>query len=147
MRISDWSPDVCSSDLSDIVGRLQVSPTDWVDVLYRFRADKDDLSLRRSEVGLRVSTPLLRVTAEYLHLDSAAATSELFNRREQIRVAASTKLSRHWSVKSEEHTSELQSLMRTSYAVFCLKQNHLPTTHQLTLILHGTVVSSVETQT
>src|SRR3546814_1696542 len=29
---------------------------------------------------------------------SAAATSELFNRREQIRVAASTKLSRHWSV-------------------------------------------------
>src|SRR3546814_8430513 len=98
MRISDWSPDVCSSDLSDIVGRLQVSPTDWVDVLYRFRADKDDLSLRRSEVGLRVSTPLLRVTAEYLHLDSAAATSKLFNRREQIRVAASTKLSRHWSV-------------------------------------------------
>src|SRR3546814_5867603 len=98
MRISDWSPDVCSSDLSDIVGRLQVSPTDWVDVLYRFRADKDDLSLRRSEVGLRVSTPLLRVTAEHLHLDSAAATSDLFNRREQIRVAASTKLSRHWSL-------------------------------------------------
>src|SRR3546814_9545059 len=56
MRISDWSSDVCSSDL---------------------------LSLRRSEVGLRVSTPLLRVTAEYLHLDSAAATSELFNRRDR----------------------------------------------------------------
>src|SRR3546814_9748034 len=31
------------STLSDIVGRLQVSPTDWVDVLYRFRADKDEI--------------------------------------------------------------------------------------------------------
>src|SRR3546814_3836839 len=32
--------------------------------------------------------------------------------------------------RSEEHTSELQSLMRSSYAVFCLKNNtHLPTTH------------------
>src|SRR3546814_5428973 len=30
------------------------------------------------------------------------------------------------SSRSEEHTSELQSLMRTSYAVFCLKQTHLP---------------------
>src|SRR3546814_2917150 len=31
--------------------------------------------------------------------------------------------SRHCSLRSEEHTSELQSLMRTSYAVFCFKKN------------------------
>src|SRR3546814_4205920 len=43
-------------------------------------------------------------------------------------------------IKSEEHTSELQSLMRISYAVFCLKkkktniQNYLTTTHQTTHI-------------
>src|SRR3546814_9780504 len=30
------------------------------------------------------------------------------------------------SIRSEEHTSELQSLMRTSYAVFCLKKKHTP---------------------
>src|SRR3546814_3491812 len=33
-------------------------------------------------------------------------------------------------VRSEEHTSELQSLMRTSYAVFCLKKNKISQTHQ-----------------
>src|SRR3546814_5678740 len=39
---------------------------------------------------------------------------------------------RHHSLRSEEHTSELQSLMRISYAVFCLKKkktNTLPNTH------------------
>src|SRR3546814_2118535 len=39
--------------------------------------------------------------------------------------------------RSEEHTSELQSLMRTSYAVFCLKkQNHNYTEYELTPISH-----------
>src|SRR3546814_5703361 len=38
--------------------------------------------------------------------------------------------------RSEEHTSELQSLMRISYAVFCLKKktNHAKTTHKLTVL-------------
>src|SRR3546814_8231562 len=35
----------------------------------------------------------------------------------------STKIVYRWSGRSEEHTSELQSLMRISYAVFCLKKN------------------------
>src|SRR3546814_3810884 len=35
-------------------------------------------------------------------------------------------LSRFFSIRSEEHTSELQSLMRTSYAVFCLKKKKTP---------------------
>src|SRR3546814_1105533 len=34
--------------------------------------------------------------------------------------------------RSEEHTSELQSLMRISYAVFCLKKKNIPTTHPIT---------------
>src|SRR3546814_10002296 len=34
-----------------------------------------------------------------------------------------------WPTRSEEHTSELQSLMRISYAVFCLKKKKTPTTH------------------
>src|SRR3546814_3323042 len=35
--------------------------------------------------------------------------------------------------RSEEHTSELQSLMRISYAVFCLKKKKIPNTHKLEL--------------
>src|SRR3546814_10212696 len=38
--------------------------------------------------------------------------------------------------RSEEHTSELQSLMRISYAVFCLKQNTLAQNHKLTQQTH-----------
>src|SRR3546814_3714694 len=42
-----------------------------------------------------------------------------------------------WTVRSEEHTSELQSLMRISYAVFCLKNKHLTNNHTTpTLITH-----------
>src|SRR3546814_10604359 len=43
-----------------------------------------------------------------------------------------------WWVRSEEHTSELQSLMRISYAVFCLKKKRKPEQLQDTLILHNT---------
>src|SRR3546814_9304718 len=35
----------------------------------------------------------------------------------------------YWHFRSEEHTSELQSLMRISYAVFCLKKKHHQTLH------------------
>src|SRR3546814_2384742 len=49
------------------------------------------------------------------------------------------------SVRSEEHTSELQSLMRISYAVFCLKKKHnRPSTHSATTIrtLHTLTTTS-----
>src|SRR3546814_949554 len=49
--------------------------------------------------------------------------------RGQIRVGVKKRLKSRW-VRSEEHTSELQSLMRISYAVFCLKKK---TTNTLTL--------------
>src|SRR3546814_4355017 len=38
----------------------------------------------------------------------------------------------HWDPRSEEHTSELQSLMRISYAVFCLKKKKTTTSHKYT---------------
>src|SRR3546814_1165765 len=40
---------------------------------------------------------------------------------------------KHSVLRSDEHTSELQSLMRTSYAVFCLNKTKHPTTHTLSL--------------
>src|SRR3546814_2489738 len=41
----------------------------------------------------------------------------------------------HIDRRSEEHTSELQSLMRSSYAVFCLKKNKTPRSHAIPSIL------------
>src|SRR3546814_4910697 len=41
-----------------------------------------------------------------------------------------------WPMRSEEHTSELQSLIRNSYAVFCLKTQNKSDTHHLPLYLY-----------
>src|SRR3546814_6627602 len=94
MRISDWSSDVCSSDLLGLV-LLAAIPV----------------------AGLGA---LLLVAAGEL-----ALTRRLFDSKPScwpvIATAAAVTL---WvdPFRSEEHTSELQSLMRISYAVFCLKK-------------------------
>src|SRR3546814_9218616 len=81
MRISDWSSDVCSSDLCT---RLRHRP-------------------RVGHGALRPDLPQYRVGP-----------------RRGIGLAVAPAHRRH--ARSEEHTSELQSLMRISYAVFCLKK-------------------------
>lgn len=86
-------------ELSDIVGRVEAAPTDWLDILYRFRLDTDDLSVPRSEVGFGIGTPALRLTGDYVLLDSAdAAGTELFRRREQVQATISSQLTDHWRV-------------------------------------------------
>src|SRR3546814_9281270 len=106
MRISDWSSDVCSSDLQlrELLLPRKV----------------DDLVPRRLEAE-RMHRPLPR------HDDAVAAQRDL---RDNIRPARI--LAPHFvdllferqflGDQAEEHTSELQSLMRISYAVFCLKK-------------------------
>src|SRR3546814_5078023 len=84
MRISDWSSDVCSSDLQDLDMRIGAAlPFD--------QRDAFDIAPGRepATIGVRIG-----------------------QRRRQ---------------RSEEHTSELQSLMRISYAVFCLKKKNKKT--------------------
>src|SRR3546814_6607604 len=100
MRISDWSSDVCSSDLW--IGSFE-SP-----VVFASRGDHAPVAIstsrpRRSpcEVARRMPSPSSAI----------ARTSQCSS----IRPPASR-------TRSEEHTSELQSLMRISYAVFCLKK-------------------------
>src|SRR3546814_3896772 len=97
MRISDWSSDVCSSDLAIILFGFQ-GPT-------AARMGKPELvDLFR----LMRATKSLADQSDYL--EYAALTFDLG-------LPSETK-----TVQSEEHTSELQSLMRISYAVFCLKK-------------------------
>src|SRR3546814_2851032 len=71
-------------------------------------------------IGLdaRAITPCARVGSSYL-FDIAILNND--QRRDVIGIRA-CKVDRAWANRSEEHTSELQSLMRISYAVFCLKK-------------------------
>src|SRR3546814_7155571 len=97
MRISDWSSDVCSSD-------LRRKPV-W-----------------RSYVGSCPALMALAISAFNALSRSpfqpwACAISCAACEYEQVPSGKK-------SLRSEEHTSELQSLMRISYAVFCLKKKH-----------------------
>src|SRR3546814_4117870 len=94
MRISDWSSDVCSSDLSNqeyakMPAKLRMN------VIGSPGIDKADFEL----FSLAVSA-----------MNGCGACIDSHER-------------------SEEHTSELQSLMRISYAVFCLQKKNTRNTH------------------
>src|SRR3546814_6825336 len=109
MRISDWSSDVCSSDL--INTHLPTGTTPVVGTGLLDACAHSALSWRRSPFQQRNCPDLPRRHRPRLP-NEPARTRE--------------------SGRSEEHTSELQSLMRISYAVFCLKQKRTHTTHHQT---------------
>src|SRR3546814_6795566 len=114
MRISDWSSDVCSSDLLLVVQarhfRLQRHAADRAGAgadLAHFRMHRAGVGgAGQRRVGFGIGWRKIFVGAGEEALKAASRT-------EVVVVAI---------VRSEEHTSELQSLMRISYAVFCLKK-------------------------
>src|SRR3546814_3998002 len=103
MRISDWSSDVCSSDLLDLPCAQQVEIA-WQTL--------DAVTVDAAQIGLdqaaRPGERFLRADAGLLE-DAGYECLQRFGRNE-------------CGGRSEEHTSELQSLMRISYAVFCLQK-------------------------
>src|SRR3546814_2169615 len=109
MRISDWSSDVCSSDLAGAPDSDPAEP-DGVDVLFA-----DVLPVEVS-FGL---LPLMSATC-FDPWFTDANSSPFF----RCCVLCDPWFSVCHSCRSEEHMSELQSLMRISYAVFCLKKKN-----------------------
>src|SRR3546814_2496962 len=114
MRISDWSSDVCSSDLAGIA----VGSREHERAQIRLHELARTGEFRRDRCG--EVTPRRRAVT---HADSRLRPDQL-HRIASDRVAAARELHR-----SEEHTSELQSLMRISYAVFCLKKKRTQQTN------------------
>src|SRR3546814_2271852 len=126
MRISDWSSDVCSSDLDD--RRQFVLAGDWENDI----ADAPGWIVDRSAGNLDQESLLaidpLDVFRDIAHHLAFRARSDLMDRPDQqvdhrIRKLSFPRHQINGIERSEEHTSELQSLMRISYAVFCLKNN------------------------
>src|SRR3546814_8044802 len=135
MRISDWSSDVCSSD------RVSIRNLDFVYGDYR-ALKSISLPLYDRKVtafigpsGCGKSTLLRVLNRMYDLYPGQRATGEgLLEGRNVIDPKTDVNLLRaqigmvfQKPTRSEEHTSELQSLMRISYAVFCLNKKKKPT--------------------
>src|SRR3546814_1737510 len=117
MRISDWSSDVCSSD-------LEAAPAG---------ADVEQLQARPVEQQLGRQVPLLvrlRLIQALLAAAEVGAGILAVGVEEEVvelagKVVVVGDVLLRLADRSEEHTSELQSLMRISYAVFCVKKKTL----------------------
>src|SRR3546814_8736532 len=121
MRISDWSSDVCSSDLlygahSGLGDGVTVHHRDTYDRVQRELRDVPGVTVivyeqtcaaekRRRRKRGKFPDPAKRMFINAAVCEGCGDCSVQSN-----------------CVRSEEHTSELQSLMRISYAVFCLKK-------------------------
>src|SRR3546814_1634662 len=117
MRISDWSSDVCSSDLLGCLRRHPKQVSKGLRSLWRFHF----VCRQQPRLFISSSKPQLRIDAFDHTVVSVfeAKLSEPRSRNCQVGFFAERK------GRSEEHTSELQSLMRISYAVFCLKKKKI----------------------
>src|SRR3546814_4454780 len=129
MRISDWSSDVCSSDLSwrvSTMGLMNVGQTEGSQIIQLFgrgvrlkgygsslkRSGKTELPddmTRPKDIGVLETLSIFGLRADYM------AQFRDFLEEEGL----PTNDDRDVFLRSEEHTYELQSLMRTSNAAFC----------------------------
>src|SRR3546814_9295216 len=133
MRISDWSSDVCSSDLEAFqslnenhsVYFHKLGTPQNEDVLIHATPDKPKLN----------NSAVVTDDGEYLLVVSSEGTDERYG----LTLHPIGKPGAQPITRSEEHTSELQSLMRISYAVLCLKNkknNH----NQQSVTLHEQLI-------
>src|SRR3546814_9541543 len=160
MRISDWSSDVCSSDLgieklSGGTWQLVISEIPYgfakgklIEQIAQLIADKklpiledvrdesaEDLRIVLEPKSRNVDPEVLKESlfrltdlesrfALNLNVLDATRTPKVMGLKQLL-----TEWLQHQIIRSEEHTSELQSLMRISYAVFCLKKKKTKTQH------------------
>src|SRR3546814_1402148 len=151
MRISDWSSDVCSSDLAQRFGggNPGIARADDLGPTADDRAlDEPELAERRApDIGQQLGNSARTVAAAGFRLGLAGQPPARFAHGAPHAIGGACPPSVHRSPtscspgttsrrgrcrgarrparRSEEHTSELQSLMRISYAVFCLiKKNN-----------------------
>src|SRR3546814_3226909 len=124
MRISDWSSDVCSSDLRNRYARADAVARIAAQIVARIvgaeqRGQPAELALKLGASAVALAAlqflagtdiPCIAVAVRILACDA------------QRHVCGERRVDD--GLRSEEHTSELQSLMRISYAVFCLKKKN-----------------------
>src|SRR3546814_5594697 len=113
MRMSDWSSDVCSSDLAkNRLAKRAIAETDYAGI-DEFLTGPTAIATSVDPVAAAKAVVDFAKTTDKIEIVGGAMGSQVLN-ADGVKALA----------RSEEHTSELQSLMRISYAVFCLKKKN-----------------------
>src|SRR3546814_4231061 len=115
MRISDWSSDVCSSDLAAAAARA--APTRHRPPAIRTDAERGRAARARAASAASSRSAFRRPRRS---AGRRSLLEILQQRLDLVDIVVGQRVALG-EMRSEEHTSELQSLMRISYAVFCLK--------------------------
>src|SRR3546814_10224519 len=119
MRISDWSSDVCSSDLNQLRTADQHIAAEVKRIVANASIQASIASQRAASLAGSVAQTQGKLASDN---EASVRLAELERNAESSRTLYQAFLDRY---RSEEHTSELQSLMLISYAVFCLKKKNL----------------------
>ncbi len=82
---------------SDAVGKLEINPSQKLDLIYRFRIDTEKPAFRRSEFSAQTHTGPLTLGLDYIFLDRLVGNSE-FNDREQVGARASWQITENWNL-------------------------------------------------
>jgi LPS-assembly protein len=126
--------------LSDMVGRLVLSPNAYLDLIYRFRYSTAPWSNRSQQIGVSAGPPALRVSSNFVYLPAqqqgeqvtipSTGQNVLYGKREEISFAVSAKLTRYWSMQA----SETINLTNSTTLV-----NNVPTTTAGSSSLYGQI--------
>jgi LPS-assembly protein len=125
--------------LSDMVGRVTLSPNNYVDLIYRFSYDTSPWSSQFQQVSASVGPQALRFSGTFLYLPAqvqgeqvttTTGQSVLYGKREQVTFAVTAKLTRYWSMQ----VSDTISLTNSTTLV-----NNVPTPPASSASLYGSV--------
>lgn len=87
---------------SDIVGRVDVKPHDYIDLLYRFRLDHETFRPRRNEFAFTVGPKAFQVSGDYTFVDNGTGGGSA-SRREEIKASISSQITQFWSFRGSTH--------------------------------------------
>ena len=98
--------------LSDVVGRVTLSPVSYLDLIYRFRFDTSPLADRMQQVGVNAGPQSLRLSGSFIYLppqlqsqlvsNPATGQNVLYGKREQLNFTATARLTRFWSLQASQ---------------------------------------------
>ena len=89
-----------TSHLSDYIGRVYAAPSNYFNMNYRFKIDKDDFKVNYSELSASAGSDVLRLYTSYIFFPEADNTSLLdSSRRQEIYLSLQSKITRNWAAQ------------------------------------------------